>query len=302
MEYCCIDETYPIYGSHLSVCRTLRATAVKCLNYEMSVFQVYYGSGRGYKRRMVSDTDVVKTKKILDRYQMCAFSHAALCYNLAKWIPHSDLIKEIDVFSRLNYSDKVTSGTVIHVGKHTDPAVGIEKVISNVNSLLNIESGHDKTKRVVILENAAGQGWRKEGQNRELGSTLDELETVFRGVDKKEQLYFCIDTQHLFARGEWPIHQAGGFIQFLSAFDERIGADRLACVHLNDSKTVYGSQVDRHAPLGMGEIFRESPRVLKDLIDVLTYRRIPMISETGNGFGDKLIVRAMNDITTGRVV
>jgi deoxyribonuclease-4 len=191
---------------------------------------------------------------------------------MAKEIPHTSLIEEIDAFSRLNYGERVTSGTVIHVGKHTDPEVGLEKVVSNVNRLLNIQSDHDRTKRVIILENSAGQGWRKDGQNRELGSTLSELE-----------VYFCIDTQHLFARGEWPIHQIGGFDRFLSAFDDQIGLNRLACVHLNDSKTAYGSQVDRHAPLGMGEIFRD-PRTLKDLIGLLTYRRIPMISETGNGY------------------
>jgi deoxyribonuclease-4 len=242
----------------------------------------------------VSDTDVKKTKRLLEMYRLSAFSHAALCYNLAKEVPHTTLISEIDAFSRLNYSDRVTSGTVIHVGKHTDPETGLKKVISNVNRLTGILSSHDRSKRVVILENSAGQGWRKAGQNRELGSTIEELETIYNGVEKKEQLYFCIDTQHLFARGEWPIHEPMGFDRFLSAFDDRIGIDRIACIHLNDSRTVYGSQVDRHAPLGLGEIFRD-PRVLKDMIDLLTHRRIPMISETGSGYHEKTLIRMLRE-------
>ena len=35
---------------------------------------------------------------------------------------------------------------------------------------------------------------------------------------------------------------------------EAVGEARLASLHVNDSKTSLGSNVDRHAPLGQGEI------------------------------------------------
>ena len=33
-----------------------------------------------------------------------------------------------------------------------------------------------------------------------------------------------------------------------------VGLDRLRCLHVNDSKTKLGSNIDRHAPLGTGEL------------------------------------------------
>ena len=289
MALCFIDSGYPIHGSHMTIERTLAKTAKKYLNFGMSVCQVYFGSRQTFKRRVVSDTDIKKTRRILKRYNSCLFSHCALCYNLAKVIYPKSLLDEISAFSELNYSDKITSGTIIHVGKHTNPDEGINNVIENVNSLL----GKNST-RILILENAAGQGWKKPNNNKELGSTLRDIETIYDGVTEKDRLYFCIDTQHLFARGEWPIHELGVFGRFLTAFEEQIGVDKIACVHLNDSKTVYGSQVDRHAPLGKGSIFKDV-RVLHDLITVLTEKRIPMISETGEGYLETNIVRALHN-------
>jgi deoxyribonuclease-4 len=37
-------------------------------------------------------------------------------------------------------------------------------------------------------------------------------------------------------------------------FDEVVGLDRLWCLHVNDSRTPLGSNRDRHAPPGEGEI------------------------------------------------
>ena len=40
--------------------------------------------------------------------------------------------------------------------------------------------------------------------------------------------------------------------------DRTIGLDRLACIHLNDSKVALGSNRDRHENLGDGEIGAEA--------------------------------------------
>ena len=68
-------------------------------------------------------------------------------------------------------------------------------------------------------------------------------------------------------------------------FDEVVGLDRLGSLHVNDSKTALGSNVDRHAPLGAGEIgaggcavFLSEPR----------FRDLPAIFE-GPGFEGKAV-------------
>jgi deoxyribonuclease-4 len=37
-------------------------------------------------------------------------------------------------------------------------------------------------------------------------------------------------------------------------FSDHLGLDRLACIHVNDSQAPLGSNRDRHAPLGEGEL------------------------------------------------
>jgi len=43
----------------------------------------------------------------------------------------------------------------------------------------------------------------------------------------------------------------------LDEFDRVVGLDRLGTLHVNDSKTPLGSNVDRHANLGDGELGRK---------------------------------------------
>jgi deoxyribonuclease-4 len=254
----------------------------------MGVYQIYLGSRQMYDRRQVPDHDVKKTLSLLNRFPIRVFSHAALIYNLSKYIPAvSQLVSELDTMARLK------SGMVIHVGKHPDPEDGLKKVVKNINILLNIKTLHPKQKRMIILENAAGQGWVKKGGNKELGSTINELKFLQKNVDKSDQIKFCIDTQHLFARGEYPIHTVAGVREFLDSFDASIGLDRIACFHLNDSLTSFGSRVDRHASLGTGQIYSDQYSSLATLLSRMP--DIPFISETGNAILDRMYI----DFITG---
>ena len=64
------------------------------------------------------------------------------------------------------------------------------------------------------------------------------------------------------------------------AFDRVLGRDRLAALHLNDSKTKRGSRVDRHAHIGEGEIGLEAFRFL---MNEPRFRKIPKVLETPKG-------------------
>ena len=62
----------------------------------------------------------------------------------------------------------------------------------------------------------------------------------------------CLDTAHLFEAG-FDISTAKGFWDTIAEFDRIVGRDRLAALHLNDSKTPLGSHVDRHDHIGKGK-------------------------------------------------
>ena len=62
--------------------------------------------------------------------------------------------------------------------------------------------------------------------------------------------------------------------------EEKIGWDRVKVLHVNDSKTQFGSQVDRHEHLGRGEIGAAS---LRAFLRNPALKGIPRIGELPPG-------------------
>jgi deoxyribonuclease-4 len=102
----------------------------------------------------------------------------------------------------------------------------------------------------LVLENSAGGGGGLGTGVEELAQIADRLTERGIGADK---VAFCIDTAHAWGAG---IDMADPMAidAFLGAFDERIGLDRIALVHLNDTRSGLGSRTDRHEHLGAGRI------------------------------------------------
>ncbi len=96
------------------------------------------------------------------------------------------------------------------------------------------------------LENTAGSGGT-------LGRSFAELAALLDAAGGHERLGICLDSCHLYASG-YDIRTAAGLTETLDECDERCGADRLGSLHLNDSKVALGSNVDRHALVGEGEL------------------------------------------------
>jgi deoxyribonuclease-4 len=69
----------------------------------------------------------------------------------------------------------------------------------------------------------------------------------------RARLGVCLDTQHLFAAG-YDLRSAAGYDAFFAELEAKIGTERIAAFHLNDSKRPLGERVDRHEEIGMGQI------------------------------------------------
>jgi deoxyribonuclease-4 len=100
----------------------------------------------------------------------------------------------------------------------------------------------------LVLENSAGGG-------DPLGGMLEDLAAILEALPETnvDQLAFCLDTAHLWGAG-YDISTAEGATSVLDRFDALIGLDRLALVHLNDSRSLLGSRGDRHEHIGAGRI------------------------------------------------
>ena len=96
------------------------------------------------------------------------------------------------------------------------------------------------------LENTAGAGGT-------LGRSFTELAAIVDAAGGDERLGLCLDSCHLLASG-YDIRTAGGLAQTLDECVSEVGLERVGSLHLNDSQTPLGSNRDRHANVGEGEL------------------------------------------------
>lgn len=152
---------------------------------------------------------------------------------------------------------------VLHPGSHVGLGIerGIESIIRGLNLIL--DGKYDVT---ILLETMAGKG-------SEVGSRLEEIKTIIDGVNDKEHIGVCIDTCHLSDAG----YDLRDFDKFLEEFDKIIGVDKIGCVHVNDSKNVFGSHKDRHENIGFGEVGFDT---LMNVIYNKRLEEVPKILET----------------------
>ena len=99
------------------------------------------------------------------------------------------------------------------------------------------------------LEDTAGSGGT-------LGRSFEELATLIEAAGGDKRLGVCLDSCHLLASG-YDVRTAEGLAGVIDDFDSAVGLDRLGSLHMNDSETPLGSNVDRHADPGEGYIGRE---------------------------------------------
>ena len=135
-------------------------------------------------------------------------------------------------------------GVVFHVGSHLGAgmAAGIERCVPAIEEVLELTT--DTT--WLLLEDSAGGGGT-------IGRSIDELAALFDACGRHERLGVCLDTCHLYVSGV-DISDRAVVDDLLEDVDERIGHDRLRALHVNDAVDPLGSNRDRHANIGKGQL------------------------------------------------
>jgi len=96
------------------------------------------------------------------------------------------------------------------------------------------------------LEDTAGAGGT-------LGRSFGELAALLEAAGGDPRLGVCLDSCHLLASG-YDVRTVAGVDAVVAELDREVGLDRLGSLHLNDSQAPLGSNRDRHAPVGAGEL------------------------------------------------
>ncbi|MEA3543909.1 MAG: deoxyribonuclease IV [Thermodesulfobacteriota bacterium] len=123
----------------------------------------------------------------------------------------------------------------------------------------------------AVIENTAGQG-------SNLGYRFEHLAQIIEQVEDKTRVGVCLDTCHTFVSG-YDLRGADACEKTFAEFEQVVGFQYLKGMHINDSKTPFGSRVDRHAPLGAGEIGWDC---FKYIMADDRFDGIPMVLETTN--------------------
>lgn len=190
--------------------------------------------------------------------------HSSYLVNLAT--PNADL-REKSIASMQQEVDAAAKLHVpyvnVHLGAHT--GAGVEAGLDNAASALDELDIPDGV--TVLVESDAGSGTK-------LGGDFEHLAGV--RSRSSQDLGVCMDTAHTFAAG-YDLSTAEGVEATVQTFDEVVGLEHLACLHLNDSKHARGTNKDEHAHLGEGEIGVDG---IEAILNHEALRDLPFVLET----------------------
>jgi deoxyribonuclease-4 len=131
----------------------------------------------------------------------------------------------------------------------------------------------------AVIENTAGQG-------SNVGNRFEHIRYIIDRVQDKSRVGVCIDTCHTYSAG---YDIVGDYDAVFDEFDKVIGFEYLRGVHLNDSKKLLASRVDRHDTLGDGTLGLD---FFKRFMNDARFDNIPIILETPdeNRWRDEIIM------------
>ncbi len=256
------------FGFHVSIAGGLAKVRQRAEQTRCESVQFFTRSPRGWKARSLGKSEVAEFRQDMAGSGISpVFVHAPYLPNLAARGELGQrsvraLVSEARRCDRLG-----VRFLVVHFGRAGDQSEpkALESVARNVNRLLSLSPGSV----MLLLENTAGMG-------SELGNRFLHLaEIIGRAVDS-DRLGVVLDTAHLFQAG-YELRTQSGLDATLREFDRVVGMGRLYLLHLNDSKTGFGSRVDRHWHIGKGRIGNTGFRFI---VNHPLLRHLPGIMET----------------------
>jgi deoxyribonuclease-4 len=158
------------------------------------------------------------------------------------------------------------TGVVLHPGSAKQGDVG--QAIKRAGNVIK-EALAESERCPLHLEDTAGAGGT-------LGRSFEELTELIDAAGGSARLGVCLDSCHLLASG-YDIRTTAGLSETIDRFDRTAGLTRLGSLHLNDSQTPLGSNRDRHADIGEGEL---GDRGCAAFLSEPRFEQLPCVLET----------------------
>jgi deoxyribonuclease-4 len=210
--------------------------------------QIFNQSPRMWRPSVYSDAAVAEFREALDASAQvdALLIHAIYLVNLASEDPELRAKSLASLIGSLRAGDALGAvGVVVHPGSALKDGGAAEAAIERAAAAFE-EALAESDHCALHLEDVAGTGGT-------IGRSFEELAALIDGAGGGERLGVCLDSCHLFASG-YDVSSAESLASVLDDFERIVGLDRLGSLHVNDSQTPLGSNRDRHANLGAGEI------------------------------------------------
>lgn len=258
-------------GAHVSVDGGVANAPLRAADTDMKAFALFTRNPSRWRSAAISDKEAALFR------ERCA----TLGYDPKYILPHDSFLINLGspdpaklAMSREAFLDEIHRCNQLgltmlnfHPGSHLNQ-ISEEQCLCTIAESLNMVL--DSTEGVMaVIESTAGQG-------SNLGYKFDHLAAIIDRVEDKSRIGVCIDTCHTFAAG-YDLATPYGYEKTWREFGETIGFEYLRGMHINDSKKGVGSRVDRHAPIGKGEL---GEAFFKMLMADPRMNDIPLILET----------------------
>ena len=258
-----------IIGSHVNFgSEQLLGSAKQAVSFGANTFMFYTGAPQNTIRKDIKDDltdEAIKYMKENNIDINNVICHAPYIINLANKEKEDSWNFSISFLK--NEINRITKMGINYIVVHPGNALKIDRmealnnIAEAINNIITTE-----TMPMILLETMAGKG-------TECGINIYEINEILNKVNLKEKVGVCLDTCHLNDSGI----DISKFDEYLNEFDEKIGIEKIKCVHVNDSKNEIGTHKDRHANLGYGTIGFEN---LINVIYNTRLKNVPKILET----------------------
>lgn len=256
-----------LIGAHVSTSGGLVRALERAEERGAESMQIFHQSPRAWRPTNYSDDDFAAFReRMADSSVRSVFIHAVYLINVASDDAEVRRKSLVSLEHALSVGDGIgAGGVIVHPGSGKGQAPGptFKKLGKAMAAAL---AGTQSCP--LLFENTAGAGFT-------IGRTFEELARVIEVSGGGARLGVCLDSCHLLASG-YEVREAGAFEAVVDDYDRIVGLDRLRALHLNDSKVALGSNVDRHANLGEGEL---GERGIRAFLGERRFKGLPVLVE-----------------------
>ena len=237
-----------LIGAHVSTAGGLDKAIERGTERGCESIQIFNQSPRMWRPTRYGDEDFAAFREAMaDSPVEAVVIHAVYLINCAT--KDSELRKKslASLTHALRIGDAIgAAGVVLHPGAQKGEPLGpsIKRAAKVIASALD-----DSDSCPLLLEQTAGHKGL-------LGRDFDQTAELIERAGAGERLGLCLDSCHLFVQG-YDITDAEHLSGVLDEAEQKVGLERLGCVHVNDAAAPLGSCRDRHANIGKGEMGKE---------------------------------------------